>query len=131
MVLTSMSPMSSLRLTSQAAAGGAHESGDHQVSPRRTSQACASPRCGPGLQRLDLPQACSKVIVCLLAGDTWAHAATSRVILYLQGDQRMAFLYKSPSLPSRAAEYVITGDGVRGRRQHKRSHQEASGAAAH
>ena len=56
-----------------------------------------------------------------LAGDSWAHAATSRVILYWQEQLRYAYLYKSPSLPARRAEFVITSDGVRGRRPPKRA----------
>lgn len=46
-------------------------------------------------------------------GDSWAHAATSRVILYWQGSARHAYIYKSPTQPAAAAEYGITADGVR------------------
>jgi len=46
-------------------------------------------------------------------GDSWAHAATSRVILYWQNSVRHAFIYKSPTQPAAAAEYGITTDGVR------------------
>lgn len=46
-------------------------------------------------------------------GDSWAHAATSRVILYWQGQTRRAFIYKSPSQPANGAEYHVTEDGVR------------------
>ena len=60
-------------------------------------------------------------------GDTWAHAATSRVILHWRGGARHAFLYKSPSQPAASAEYTVTKDGVRGRRAPKRPR---SGAAA-
>jgi hypothetical protein len=54
------------------------------------------------------------------AGDSWAHAATSRIILYWQEQTRHAFLYKSPWLPAKTAEYHVTADGIRGRRPHKR-----------
>ena len=57
----------------------------------------------------------------LHAGDSWAHAATSRVILYWQEQSRCAYLYKSPSLPARTAEYVVTSEGVRGHRPPKRA----------
>ncbi|KAK9843724.1 hypothetical protein WJX81_003761 [Elliptochloris bilobata] len=53
-------------------------------------------------------------------GDSWAHAATSRVILHWQGAARCAYLYKSPCLPARSAEYLVCADGVRGRRPSKR-----------
>lgn len=57
-------------------------------------------------------------------GDSWAHAATCRVILYWQGGIRNAFIYKSPSQPAAAAEYGITADGVRSLKRHapKRPH---------
>lgn len=58
------------------------------------------------------------------AGNSWAHAATNRVILYWKEQQRWACLYKSPCLPARAAEYMITRDGVRGRRQHRKRARE-------
>lgn len=47
-------------------------------------------------------------------GDSWAHAATSRVILYWESGVRYAFLYKSPTQPAASAAYAITKDGVRG-----------------
>ncbi|KAL3148107.1 DNA repair protein rad51c [Trebouxia sp. C0009 RCD-2024] len=68
----------------------------------------------------------SKLVPAL--GDSWAHAATSRIILFWQEQTRNAFLYKSPWLPAKTAEYHITADGVRGRRAHKR--QRADTAAA-
>ena len=46
-------------------------------------------------------------------GDSWAHAATSRIILYWQGSVRNAFIYKSPTQPAAVAEYGVTGDGIR------------------
>ncbi len=46
-------------------------------------------------------------------GDSWAHAATSRVILYWENTVRHAFIYKSPTQPAAAAEYSVTTDGVR------------------
>ncbi|PSC75198.1 Sodium hydrogen exchanger 7 [Micractinium conductrix] len=44
-------------------------------------------------------------------GDSWAHAATSRVILHWHEGRRRAFLYKSPTQPACGAEYAITADG--------------------
>lgn len=60
----------------------------------------------------------SKLVPAL--GDSWAHAATSRIILFWQQQSRNAFLYKSPWLPARTAEYYVTADGIRGRRPPKR-----------
>ena len=53
-------------------------------------------------------------------GDSWAHAATSRVILYWDQQVRKAFIYKSPTQPAAAAEYFVTAEGVRGKRAAKR-----------
>lgn len=47
-------------------------------------------------------------------GDSWAHAATSRVILHWHEGQRRAFIYKSPTQPAAGAEYAVTREGVRG-----------------
>lgn len=68
----------------------------------------------------------SKLVPAL--GDSWAHAATSRVILYWEDQTRNAFLYKSPWLPAKTAEYHVTADGVRGRRAHKRQRVEQQSA---
>lgn len=46
-------------------------------------------------------------------GDSWAHAATTRVVLYWKDGKRHAYLYKSPTCPSGTAEYSITSEGVR------------------
>jgi len=51
-------------------------------------------------------------------GDSWAHAATSRIILYWQDSTRHAFVYKSPTQPAAAAEYVVTLDGIRSFKRH-------------
>jgi hypothetical protein len=45
-------------------------------------------------------------------GDTWAHACTSRVMLYWDQGQRHACLYKSPSRKSDTVAYCVTADGV-------------------
>jgi|LauGreDrversion2_3_1035106.scaffolds.fasta_scaffold49884_2 hypothetical protein len=45
-------------------------------------------------------------------GDTWAHACTSRVMLYWDQGQRYACLYKSPSRKSHTVAYCVTADGV-------------------
>lgn len=50
-------------------------------------------------------------------GDSWAHAATHRVILHWQEGRRRAFLYKSSTQPARGAEYAVTREGVRGARR--------------
>lgn len=47
-------------------------------------------------------------------GDSWAHAATNRLICYWKGDSRFAFLFKSPSLPAKTGEYRVSKDGIRG-----------------
>ena len=47
-------------------------------------------------------------------GDSWAHAATHRVILHWHEGRRRAFIYKSPTQPAAAAEYTVTREGVRG-----------------
>lgn len=57
----------------------------------------------------------------VVAGDSWAHVATSRVVLFWQEQTRSAFLYKSPYLPAKTAEYFVTADGIRGRRSQKRT----------
>ncbi|KAI8106873.1 hypothetical protein M9434_001527 [Picochlorum sp. BPE23] len=46
-------------------------------------------------------------------GDSWAHAATNRLICYWKDRKRYAFLFKSPHLPAAAAEFRISKDGVR------------------
>jgi RAD51-like protein 2 len=46
-------------------------------------------------------------------GDSWAHAATSRVILYWKNGVRHSFIYKSPTQAAAAAEYAVTAEGVR------------------
>lgn len=46
-------------------------------------------------------------------GDSWAHAATNRVLCYWKGSDRFAFLFKSPSMPAAAAEYRVSKDGIR------------------
>ena len=47
-------------------------------------------------------------------GDSWAHAATARVILHWHEGTRRAFIFKSPTQPAAAGEYTITKEGVRG-----------------
>ncbi len=43
-----------------------------------------------------------------------------RVILFWEGDQRRAHLYKSPSLPATTVDFFITRYGIRGRQPGKR-----------
>jgi RAD51-like protein 2 len=57
-------------------------------------------------------EAASRLVPAL--GDSWAHAATSRVILHWQGSSRHAFIYKSPTQPAAGAQYRVTKEGVRG-----------------
>ncbi|CAG9460369.1 unnamed protein product [Pedinophyceae sp. YPF-701] len=60
-------------------------------------------------------------------GDSWAHAATNRVILFWQGSQRFAHMYKSASLPARTVPYFVTADGIRGARRKKRAADGGAG----
>ena len=46
-------------------------------------------------------------------GDSWDHAATNRLLCYWKDSKRFAFLFKSPYLPSGAAEYRVSKDGIR------------------
>jgi RAD51-like protein 2 len=57
-------------------------------------------------------------------GDSWAHAATNRIVLYWKDGTRQAFVYKSPTRPAATAEYTVTQDGVRSRRMAKRPRGE-------
>ncbi|KAL6981780.1 DNA repair protein rad51c [Sarracenia purpurea var. burkii] len=49
----------------------------------------------------------------LALGDSWSHASTNRVILYWNGNERYAYIDKSPSLRSASAPYSVTGKGIR------------------
>ncbi|XP_010518143.1 PREDICTED: DNA repair protein RAD51 homolog 3 [Camelina sativa] len=49
----------------------------------------------------------------LALGDSWSHSCTNRVILYWNGDERYAYIDKSPSLPSASASYTVTSRGLR------------------
>ncbi|GAX84288.1 hypothetical protein CEUSTIGMA_g11710.t1 [Chlamydomonas eustigma] len=46
-------------------------------------------------------------------GDSWGHAASTRVILYWQDDSRYAHVYKSPCQQAQKAQYLVSTDGVR------------------
>ena len=59
-------------------------------------------------------------------GDSWAHAATMRIILYWKDRVRHAFVYKSPSLPAAAATYAVTSEGIR-----SAAKSDATGAQKH
>jgi RAD51-like protein 2 len=50
-------------------------------------------------------------------GESWAHAATNRVLCYWQNAKRHAFVFKSPSLPAAGAEFQVSSDGIRGTRR--------------
>jgi len=45
-------------------------------------------------------------------GETWAHACTSRVMLYWEHGQRFARLYKSPSRKTDTVAYSVLQEGV-------------------
>ncbi|XP_022944711.1 DNA repair protein RAD51 homolog 3 isoform X2 [Cucurbita moschata] len=49
----------------------------------------------------------------LALGDSWSHSCTNRIILYWNGDERYAYLEKSPSLRSASAPYSVTCRGIR------------------
>ncbi|KAL4660552.1 hypothetical protein GN956_G582 [Arapaima gigas] len=53
----------------------------------------------------------SKLVPAL--GESWGHAATQRLILQWEGQQRLASLYKSPSHPEATVPYQITSEGFR------------------
>ncbi|KAL6753012.1 Rad51-like protein C [Haematococcus lacustris] len=67
--------------------------------------------------RLELNEA--KLVPAL--GESWGHAASTRVILYWQGADRFAFLHKSSSQAAASVQYVVTDDGVRDPKPLKRS----------
>lgn len=46
-------------------------------------------------------------------GDSWAHACTSRVMLFWEAGSRFARLYKSPSRKCETVAYNIQAEGVR------------------
>ncbi|XP_021904349.1 DNA repair protein RAD51 homolog 3 isoform X2 [Carica papaya] len=49
----------------------------------------------------------------LALGDSWSHSCTNRIILYWNGNERHAYVDKSPSLRSASAPYSVTGRGIR------------------
>ncbi|XP_042951420.1 DNA repair protein RAD51 homolog 3 isoform X3 [Carya illinoinensis] len=49
----------------------------------------------------------------LALGDSWSHSCTNRVILYWNGNERYAYIDKSPSLRSASAPYSVTSKGIR------------------
>ncbi|KAD5316987.1 hypothetical protein E3N88_16933 [Mikania micrantha] len=49
----------------------------------------------------------------LALGDSWSHASTNRIILHWNGDERHAYIDKSPSLRSASAPYSVTSKGIR------------------
>ncbi|CAN8318560.1 unnamed protein product [Cochlearia groenlandica] len=53
------------------------------------------------------------VMASAVSGDSWSHSCTNRVILYWNGDERYAYIDKSPSLPSASAAYTVTSRGIR------------------
>lgn len=48
----------------------------------------------------------------LALGDTWSHSCTNRVILHWNGNDRHAYIEKSPSLPSASASFSVTSKGI-------------------
>ncbi|XP_065859385.1 DNA repair protein RAD51 homolog 3 isoform X2 [Euphorbia lathyris] len=49
----------------------------------------------------------------LALGDSWSHSCTNRIILYWNGNERYAYIDKSPSLRSASAPYSVTSRGIR------------------
>ena len=50
-------------------------------------------------------------------GDSWGHAASTRVILYWDSNhQRLAHVFKSPSMPPATVPFLVCQDGIRGLR---------------
>lgn len=49
----------------------------------------------------------------LALGDSWSHSCTNRVILYWNGNERHAYIDKSPSLKSASAPFSVTSKGIR------------------
>ncbi|ESW06853.1 hypothetical protein PHAVU_010G082100 [Phaseolus vulgaris] len=49
----------------------------------------------------------------LALGDSWSHSCTNRIILFWNGNERHAFIDKSPSLKSASAPYSVTSRGIR------------------
>ncbi|KAJ9546286.1 hypothetical protein OSB04_018829 [Centaurea solstitialis] len=49
----------------------------------------------------------------LALGDSWSHASTNRIILHWNGNERFAYIDKSPSLRSASAPYSVTTKGIR------------------
>ncbi|XP_071699648.1 DNA repair protein RAD51 homolog 3 [Rutidosis leptorrhynchoides] len=49
----------------------------------------------------------------LALGDSWSHAATNRIILHWNGNERYAYIDKSPSLRAASAPYSVTAKGIR------------------
>nr|POF23422.1 dna repair protein rad51 like 3 [Quercus suber] len=47
----------------------------------------------------------------LALGDSWSHSCTNRVILYWNGNERYAYIDKSPSLRLASAPYSVTSKG--------------------
>ena len=52
------------------------------------------------------------------AGDSWSHSCTNRVILYWNGNERHAYIDKSPSLKSASAPFSVTSKGIRNATSH-------------
>ncbi|KZV46185.1 hypothetical protein F511_15195 [Dorcoceras hygrometricum] len=49
----------------------------------------------------------------LALGDSWSHASTNRIILFWNGDERYAYIDKSPYMKSASAPYAVTQKGIR------------------
>eukprot|EP00250_Pteridium_aquilinum_P033384 c5535_g1_i1 orf=459-773(+) len=52
----------------------------------------------------------SKLVPAL--GESWSHACTNRLILYWESNQRFAYMFKSPSLPSVTAPFSVSPEGI-------------------
>ncbi|KAI7742884.1 hypothetical protein M8C21_019740 [Ambrosia artemisiifolia] len=56
----------------------------------------------------------------LALGDSWSHSSTNRIILHWNGNERYAYIDKSPSLRSASAPYSVTPKGIRNSNSNKK-----------
>ena len=55
---------------------------------------------------------CVCLPLCVHAGESWGHASTIRVVLFLAGSERFATLYKSPKQKETTVPFTITVSSV-------------------
>ncbi len=93
--------------TSTSSMGG--EGADDKEDNSTAANSSSSSSSGGG--KLSLSS--ERSIIAPALGDTWAHVAASRVLLFWSGARRIARVFKSPTLPVTERMYVVTGDGIR------------------